>query len=61
MASSYMSLEVLTEKESLGIHDCYFEPLGYVGSIRYFFDFILKIRTTLQALYAPMSFWNFIL
>ena len=36
MASSYISIQILPEKGSLGIHyfisrhDCYFEPLGYV-------------------------------
>ena len=36
MTSSYISLQILPGKESLGIHyfisknDCYFEPLGYV-------------------------------
>ena len=36
MASSYISLQILPEKGSLGIHyfvskhNCYFEPLGYV-------------------------------
>ena len=36
MTSSYISLQILPEKGSLGIHyfiskhDCFFEPLGYV-------------------------------
>ena len=36
MASSFLSLQVLPENGSLGIHyfiskhDCYFEPVGYV-------------------------------
>ena len=50
-----ISLQIFPERGVLrihyfiSIHDCYFEPLGWVGSIRSFFDFIQKIRTILQA------------
>ena len=64
MTFSYISLQILPDKGSLGIHyfiskhDCCFEPLGYVMGGWAVLDVssTLFIKTTLQALCTLMQF-----